>query len=456
MKIKWLLIFGFWAIILNQSFFVYAEDLFKKYSHADFYMDGEAHGGKIVFPLAEFRLYESADKMNENFGFAWFSDKFISSFPCSIKCGNLTPGGLYSKMKNPLLTSTVSPFGSVTTEANFVTTKLPGYSSFTRPPSYYLQCGYSNENLFLRDLKFSFFNSFEENIQVLSGIIKFTFCKNMHISLSSCSGYFSYPEKTNSSWFSNSEYYHKGTHFCTASQLSLSLPFVNTLFTLANYESPFGGFENIYRLESKIKSGHFIFSFGGVYLPGTILTSDASTESEMAQIKCGVQRNWITGKTFPILIKAGLNSYCKINFQTDEHPLKTGFGVQFTFPISVLSFNIITGNILKTTENAPVQTLFNSFEFNIKNSWYIKNYTPSISISKSFTPSSDFTSTTIKTTAELSLGYLSNPSITEKFKYENTQKDGEKDKQTISSSINLNYQIHKISITAKFSLLLKF
>lgn len=457
MKIRWIIAFVFCTIFPNlHPHQLYSQDLLPKGSHVDFYAGLNAHGGKVVLPSTEFRFYQSNKDESCNFGFYWHTDKFVKQLPWVIKAGNLTPAGLYSKIKNPLLSSSLSPFSSVSSEATGLTANLPSYNTFSRSSSYYIQGGYSNSKTVLQELLISYWNSQNEDIQVLSAKIKISPTKKLSFALSGCSGYFDYGTNHSNSWFTEELFYHNGTHFCGISQLSVSLPSFSSLFTLGTFQSPFGSFQNLYRLESKYKSNHFIFSFSSAFVPDEILTGDDKQEKSLLQLKGSLQYKYITGLKQPVGIKTGIAFLSKTNFQEETTSLKLASGIQISSSLYSLAVLTLINTNLIVPDAGTSQLTLKSGELSLKNSWYFQTFCPSIGMSETLTPSSDYSSLTTSTSWEFIYHFTDNPNISDKYKYTIQIKNNLPVKRTLSNSIILKTKIRQLSFTGSISLSMEF
>lgn len=470
MKIKWSLKFLFLPFIfLFISFPIFSLGIFPKNTHLDFYLDKETQGEKLSLNGTMFCLYQTRDGLNQNFGFSWNAEPTFKHLPWLVKAGNITPVALYSKLKSPLLNTSVSPFGSVAGEAACVNVNLPSHTSFNRPSSYFLQCGYTDKTKFLRNVLFNYWNSPEETYEVISGKIKLAPLKSFSVAVSLCAGFFDYSDNSSNSWFMEEPYYHSGTHFCSASQMSFTAPHQKTLFTLGLYENPFGGYESVYRGETKIKSDHFIFNLAGAYVPWKCITSDDSTLTPQLQLKGGIQYHFVTGVHIPVFIKTGTTIYSKINLDetvaaettaegetVHKHPLKLGTGIQVSSAITSVSFVTTINGSAQVTDAGTVQLHFDDGGFTVKNTWYFQTFCPSISASQSFNPSKDYTSLSTTRSFELNYAFTGNPNISDKYKISFKEKNGITESQAFTNSVTCKTKIKKVSCTFKFEMQFDF
>lgn len=425
-------------------------------SHLDLFIDKQACGGKLILPCTEVRFSQKLDNSNSNFGVLWTLEDVYKKAPCSIKCGSLSPGGLYSKLKNPLLTSGVTPFSSPQTDASCLTTSLPSYSNFSKEDSYFFELGYKNRKSVIQDARINYFNSAADSLEIVSSKIKLAVTKKLNLAGSVCGGYFEYADNESNSWFVNEQYYQQGIHFCTASQLAVTSPVFSSLFSFFLYESPFGYYQNVYRLENKLKSKHFIYTLSSAYVPEKCITSSDKSLSPLVQVKSGLQYQFLTGHSFPVFVKTGINTFANINLTQEEHDLKIGAGVAVSSLFYSINISTTLNNTVKMTGAGNSQIHFESGNIKIKNSWYIKSFTPTIGASFSYNPSDDYTSFTTTQGYELNFSADTNPSIVLKNKVtleaENLLNQG----KNYTGSIVVKTRIKQVNVTGKLSLSLDF
>lgn len=449
--------------------FIFSLEILPKNTHLDFYLDKEAHGEKLTVPGINLCIYETADGKNLNFGISMNAESICKNLPWMVKAGNINPVALYSKLKSPILNSTVLPFGSAAGEASCVNVNLPSHVSFNKPSSYFLQCGYTNSKTVLRNILVNYWNSYEETIEVVSGKIKLVPFTNFTVAASACAGFFDYSENNSSSWFMEEPYYHSGKHFCTIGQFSAAYANQKTLFTIGLFENPYGSYESVYRGETKIKSDHFIFTLSGAYVPEKCITCDDTTLSPQVQIKAGSQYFFITGNKLPVFVKTGFCLYSKINLeekniletamnnsQIQNHPLKLALGLQISSSLTSINFTTTASGSAKITDAGTTQLHFDNGGFSLKNTWYFNIFCPSVLTSINFNPSEDYTALTTVQNYEVNYAFSGNPNITDKYKVSITRKNGQKEKTSFSSTVNFKTKVRQISCTLKFGMSIDF
>lgn len=443
-------------VLVTWGFLFLTAPLYCLNSHLDLFIDEQACGGKLILPCTEFRYSQSLKQEEINFGLAWSSEKVIKQLPFSIKCGDLSAGGLYSKLKNPLLTSSVSPFSTPVTEAACLTTTLPSYTSFSKETGCFFEAGYKNKKTTLQEFKINYYVSPQDALEVVSSKIKLALANKLNVSSSVCAGYFEYSNNESNSWFIDEQYYMDGIHFCTGSQFAISTPGISSVFSLFLYESPFGYYQEVYRLENKLKTTHFIYSLNSAYVPQKLITSSNKVLAEQLQLKGGLQYQFITGHSFPVFVKTGVNTFANINLREEEHDLKFGAGVALSSPFYSLSITAALNNSVKMSGAGSTQVHFENGSIKLKNSWYFNIFTPTLAASFSYNPSADYTSFTTLQGYELNLAVDSNPNIVLKNKVTLSHKNFINTGKNYTASVSLKTRIKWLTVSGKFSIKFEF
>lgn len=435
------------------SSFIFAEDLFSKYSRLNLYADtNHTFATDTITPFGEFRF--SLQENKTNFGICATSSKITKTIPFTIKAGNLSTGGILSKMNNPLLSTSTSPFSSGGSDINSITTSLPGNTSFSKPVSTFCELSFLQKKSTVKEIKINGFYIPETQIAAFSLYNKMSFFKEkLKLELAGCTGSFPYEENSISSWFSKELYYHQGTHFCSCFQFSLNCQNLSSIFTTALYETPFGTLSSLYRLDNKITTRRFIINLSTLYNPNIseekIITSSEKVINDCLQLRCGIQYKFVTGINRPVFVKSGFQTYADIRLSQTVHPLKFAAGVQLSS--SLFSLSLISSiNTTINSENRTSQNInFESVNFQIKNSWYIKNLTPSLTLSAGINPNDDFTVFTKTYKASSSLTYTKIPKITASGTISVTQKNQEYTSKKAAGTISAKFTWRKINIILK-------
>lgn len=292
--------------------------------------------GTLYLPYLELKGSVTSDFQKKNWNIAFNSKKLIPFAVCNLKAGNISGGGSLSKLNSPELTFGTSPFISAT---SLKTTKLTcsqaSYDSFSKSTGIFTQLSFGRKDGLLDELDFSF--CYDTNSFTSSLNLKKAFDKNS-ISLNFTGGLYPYKKANQESWFNDRLYYHSGKHICSYAQLCFSFPAFSTVISSGIYESPFGKYETVYRMENRLKLKNFVFELNGFYNPDErIITSSDKKLSPLLQIQsaAGIQINKlrIAGKT-QADINLGEKTHCIKN------TIGTGWNIN-TFEGSVQAYSII-------------------------------------------------------------------------------------------------------------------
>lgn len=442
-------------LIYQKSFYIAADDLFSKYSQLTLYADNnQTFAVNALIPFGEFRF--SLQDENQNFGITATSSKITKSIPFSIKAGNLSPGGILSKMNNPMISASASPFSSGISDINPITAALPGTTSFSKPVSTFCEISFLQKNSIFQSIKINGLYIPESQISVFSLYNKFSLFRNkLKLEFSGCTGIFPYDENNISSWFTKDLYYHQGNHFCSFFQISASCQNLSTIFSTGLYESPFGILSPLYRLDNKITTKRFIFNISALYNPNIreekIITSSDKTLNDCFQFRIGVQYKFVTGINNPLFIKTGFQTYSDLRLSQTEYPLKIAAGLQISSTLFSLS---LTSNLNTkiNSESKNYQTIsFESVNFQLKNSWYIRSIIPSITLTAGINPNNDFSVITRNYKIGTSFSHTKLPKITSSGSFSLTQKNEDFTSKKISGTISTKFNWKKLYVIIKIS-----
>lgn len=438
MKIKWFkLMFIILFAGLIKSQFLNADSSF-------------VSGTKLSLPFCQAKMAFTEEKYN--FGFAGFSDNICKVFPFTIMCGNLSAGGALSKMNSPLLSFGTSAFSTGISDANCVTASLPGTSSFSKPVSTFFQVGYKNKKSPF-NCKVSLFYSPEENISVFSEYSNCSFFgKKLVLSNSITAGIFPYEEFSSSSWILDSQYYSEGNHFCSFFQFSVKFLNCISVFSTGLYESPFGDFNKIFRLDFKLPVNHFVFFCSGVYNPDfLIITSSDKKIDDCFQIKTGLQYKSIIPAKKQLFMKTAFNLSLDADTSGTEHPFRINSGIQILSSLTSVSLSNSTKiNMNTANQNAPAFNV-ESLSFQLKNNWYFKKLSAGLTATVGITPAEDFFSSTKKFSSRLNLNFSGNPKIIGYAGYSFTDRESVISSKKITTGITANAILKSFTCTLKFS-----
>ena len=466
----------------KSSKFNYSLDLF---SSAKLDFDGVTAGGRIKLPFYEIRTYFLNEEWT--FGASIFTNNFCKKIPFSVKIGKLLPGGNYSKLKSPLLSTSVSPFSAVSESVKYFSCNLPSYSSFDNGLSSFFQLDYygkteklaDSKKLILKNLKFTTFYNFEKSNEFATSLYLNFALKNLgNLSASYILGKFLYDQNESSSWFNDEKYYKTGSHFCSNFQIGLKLPKLFSTVSINVYENPFGKFDHIYKMENKFKFSRFVYNLSVLYNSnrGVITTSD-KTINEILELKTGIQYNFSKKIFVPVFFKFGINSYLKFNLADETHALKVGVGIQANSLITSISLVAMIYADLQTPIAKSFEFDFTTFSLQLKNPWYFNNFTITLTTGFIYSPKEDVIDFDENISENYFLGmnngstfigYSTSQKVSINFSYNDiplltctntlniSQKNGYFEKSSFESSINAKFKIKNMSVTTKFSMKFDF
>lgn len=337
--------------------------------HMFFYADSKKTAGiKINIPALELRFSERESEFY-NFGLGLYSKKLVPAMPVTVKAGNLSTGGMLSYLKNPELSFGTSPFTMNTFSPCVITASLPGYSSFSKPQSVFVQAEAkfsSAVNLIVNSVITPDAPEPVFSAQVSTALFR----KKLKFYLSFTGGEFFYDEKESSSWFFDNVYYAGGRHFCSINQLCAEYKNNNSQFeffadlAVGIYETPFSLYFTNYRAELKIHTRHTELYTGAFYNPkDELITSNDKSLPSSVQFKQALVIKTLAGRKrgSPFVIKGGANALCKIKLLTAQYSAAANLGMQISSARTSVSF----------TGSAKIENdVLDSVSLQFKNFWY--------------------------------------------------------------------------------------
>lgn len=361
-------------------------------------------GLKIEMPFFALNSYTEFKKPASNIGFKIFTGKLKPSLPVTFYAGNIGSSGIVSKVSNPQLSATSSPYSAGKQEASGIRFSLPSSVSFSRPFSYGISTGISRKKGFFRNTTLDFFYTPDQKAQgsVFTEISPSPFC---NIASTFYFSLFPIEENIFSSWFSASEhYYHSDKIFSFGSAVSFNYR-KSCLFVMSNwYEKPEGGFNQIFRLDSSITVNNSNLNLAFFYNPADkINTGNDSKINKSLQIRIGG-----TGKSLlalnkssePVFIKTGINVFDSINLNSYENKLKLLSGVQLS------SAFFITGLNLSLSASFEAEKLcFSGGNLQLNTKLVFLHCNPCINASCSFNPDKNYSIWTINQKYSFSIAF---------------------------------------------------
>ena len=333
---------------------------------------------KVTLPFIELKaaVKDPFNKKNfkYNYGLLLTSKPFTPNFQLILKAGTLSAGGSLSTLNSPELSQTVSAFPGGSLHLKELQVSLPSDTSFSKPQSISLQGTWGSKKLggsagIFYD-KTSLTNSITINCSPVN---------KLKLGLNLTGGIYPYKKAGINTWFSTQPFYSQGTHLGAANSFFISYDKNSTLFTVCTYESPFGKYQNTWRLENVFQLKAFTFNLNTFYNQNKmIITSSGKTLDPVFQLECG-------GQYKHKKITAGINTLADINLNSDSHTSKTALG--FKLNGKAFSTSLTSGinlNIKKQTDGINID--FSSGNIKAAFGCAIKDVRPSLSAGFTFEP----------------------------------------------------------------------
>lgn len=426
-------------------------------------------GGKIQNQFIQGSFYTKSDKITS--GVLLSTHNLLAPFSVELKAGNLSFSGSISKLNNPLLPTSISPFSNAQTTVNLLQASLPGNSSFSKSAAYFLQINMNKKNNNFMNLKNGYVNfayiqkdsqnyfSFsKDDTFVSSARFNFITKQKKSFSISTLGGFFTFEENIPSTWFSPSQlesYYPNQKYFSQNIQVAAEIKTFSTIISGFFYQNPFGNVNYAVKNENKYTLNNWVFNFSQFYSPTQILTSSEKIIAKTYQLKNTIQYSFC----FPIdenlfFTKAALGFY--FQNEDDEKKFKTAFGIQN-------QYKKYSGRMITTLSFREKETFFTKKIFLDSGKIQLNIYLPfekiknTVSASISFSPKNEEneeSTNSEKIGLSMTIPNLNNLVFSNAVTF--SQKNGQNVKKEISSSItekinwkNVNYSV-KISANFTF------
>ena len=428
--------------------------------HTEFYGDSQGTlGSKVSVPFGEFRTATNQD--DTNFGFSFYTKKLFPPLPITVKTGNLSGGGSLSKLANPTLANSSSPFSTGISPVSALTASLPSFTNFSKAQSSFTQLelpitlknGIKFQNLI------NIWLTPDAPSPVYSASLSASLAENkLSIDFSVITGSFYYDEANSSSWISDKAYYKSGSHKCSLLQFSTayknsSVSTTSASFAAGFYESPFGTVPINLRSDLTFQTSKIQIFTSAFYNPQEdLITSSQKILPSCLQLKSGlISKNMIIPFGSPLFIKSGFNIMGTLNFLTSEQPVITNAGIQFSDSLKTLSFSASLKLTLPASAPSykPENPDFESLTLQLKNSWNLKHFSPSAAASVTFTEKKDEPAQKYKFSAGLSYGKTHRFSGTAAYSFSSSknQLSGKK----LSASLTARLQFRFVTVSGKLS-----
>jgi hypothetical protein len=435
--------------------------------HFDFYADYSAAQQtgsiRLTTPFLELRSSNRPEKFN--LGFLFSSASLYKKLPVEIKAGNLSASGSLSRLNSPELSNGTSPFSNGIISVSGISASLPSYSTFSKPAGVFFQIKMNQLVKHPCLLSVNLLTSPEFSSPIFSTLISDKYLSNrLTLSTSWTCGQFLYEDNYSSSFFLESPAYGEGTHFCCLAQFSAEYKTKKRKqtfyagFMSAIYESPFGPYTAAWRIDLKASIKYTeVFASAFLNQYEELLTSSEKKLSPSTQFKAGFVSKMplLTKHQNLIFLKFGINAFSKINLTQTEHPLRLNIGAQLTSDITSLSLTLSgTATLLSPAADQTPQSLeAAAFSAQLKNTWYFKYITHSLTLSaeKKFSTRSD-SPDTMKYKFLLNLTNNNKHKLSGSCAFSFTSADRIISDKKLSATLNCKMTFKKLTVTGKISL----
>ena len=362
---------------------------------------------KLHVPYVEVRGSVN-DKLKWNYGISLSTQKLFPKLQFTAKAGNLSASGSLSKLNSPALSSSVSAFSPASLRTSALEVSLPQYESFSSVQGYSFFADLKPDNM-LKQITLGIFYKDEKELKndcvTASARLRLVPVKKIELTFCSTAGFYPYKKKNITTWFTQEQYYREGNHICYNNQLSFMCPNFSTLFIMSTYQSPFGNFVNTWRSENLLKINQFSFTLNGFYNPNEeVITSSDKKLKPLLQTSLGGQYSFLTQTKIPVKITTGINTLLELNLSEQNHILKSCFGIRY----SSNNFNglfEINSSFKLVEEQEGINATFTSGAIENSNTFYINDFTTSLSQKFTFTPDAKKTKWTFSQKLGLQMEY---------------------------------------------------
>ena len=365
-------LFGLWLLGGSLCLFAQADTpSVTLRSDYDFAKNEIINSTKINIPFFEFRGALNTD----------FSKKQIDFENLKWNYGvELSTQKLFPKLKILFKTGNLTGTGS-----------LPQYNNFNFPQGYFGEINWTSSKTVKKlsiNVLYKSNADAENDILTSTALLKIKPFNKFLFTVSSTAGLYPYDKKKISTWFSNQKYYHAGKHICFTNQISLAANGSSTVFTVNTFQSPFDEFLNTWQFENKIKSKNFSFTLNGFYNPNDeVITSASKIINPLLQLEFGGQYKFFTETKNPYSITTGINTQADINLAEKTHTMKTQTDFQYSGGVAK-GYIKASMNFKLTNEADGIKTNYSGGSIDTSNSFFINDFSPTITAKFTFTPDS--------------------------------------------------------------------
>ena len=282
--------------------------------------------------------------------------------PLVIQAGTLTPGGSWTRLSSPEISSSVSPFSKTFSLRQGLSSSLPGTSSRIKSFAEFMSAGIPETYGLLKGSTISVFYR-DDGTCAASVVCCINLPRMIRTGFSFTGGRF-FLSNTSSTWFSDTAFFQSGWFQAASVQALFHSPVFLSLFTMNTYEQPLSKVRYTFRSENKLTFGRFVLMFAGFAADRkNIRCTDNSLLSTIGQLHAASQYTWRFASPRLPSLTAGTSClvqrrYDRSTFCTYDD-IKYTLGIQYTdrclstgltYKASNFSFIKLTGKKSKTPE----------------------------------------------------------------------------------------------------------
>jgi hypothetical protein len=211
--------------------------------------------------------------------------------PFVLQAGTLIPGGTWTRLSSPELSSSVSPFTTTFASKEGLSISLPGASSGEKPPAGAFSAGVPETCGLFKGSTISFFYR-NDGTYAASAVCCINFPRMIRTAFSLTGEHF-FLSNMSSSWFTDTNFFHAGWFPALSSQALFSSPAFQSLLIINGYEQPSAVIRYTFRSENKLTFGRFKLLFAGFAADGKdIRCTDNSLLTTLGQFHFRPQYTW--------------------------------------------------------------------------------------------------------------------------------------------------------------------
>ncbi|MCF0242723.1 MAG: hypothetical protein HUK25_08800 [Treponema sp.] len=387
---------------------------------------------------------------NIAYGISLKNGKLLPEFPMNLKVGKLSISGSLSNINNPLLSSSLSPFGGNVFPLKLLKASLPLDSGYEKPFGLYTDAGYKQKEFETKISAFYFLDGCFGG----EGIIKTVFPGKLKVNLSGTVISGELDAKDSDSWFIENPFYRKSRLTSSNFQVQLSFSGWNIIFSDSFYESVKGGVKTVYKAETSFHKGSIYSGLSFFYNPNhNLITPSSKQIDECFQVKMNLMSRKRIGKSFPVFWKTGISAFYDGQLCSKEDTLKLSGGMDFLCWITDVSFTCSGefGVPLDEFAEEMMALKFRKTSVSLKNTWYFEKIQPALKVSGSYMILGVQEKNCFSETVSLYLNICSNPSVSFNSEITFNQKNGLNSGINVDSGISVKFSNRFIKISGKCS-----